>query len=184
MAYLPPFYCIAPFRVAERMPRSDAPRGSLSGQGSLYQYAFRVAALAQLLVSAWLTQTVSYVNHVRFAEVATRFMEVCQRQMRAGPHETHEVEKYDNGGSPWAYNSALDSFAGSVLFGIVVNAHTLLAHWGSEGPAIIARAHHSSRVSLPAHPGRGNRVIEPRAHHTSRVPLPGSWEKGGEAGQS
>ena len=104
VTYLPPFYCVAPYRVAEGMPRSDALCGSLSGQGYLYQYAFRFAALAQLLVSAWLTPTVSYGNHVISTEVVTRAMEACHRLMCTGSHETQEVEKYDNGSSPRAYN--------------------------------------------------------------------------------
>ena len=44
--YLPPFFRFAPYRMAEGMPRSDALHGSLSGQGYLYQYAFRFAAFA------------------------------------------------------------------------------------------------------------------------------------------
>ena len=59
-------------------------------------------------------------------------MEARHRQMRTGPHENHGVEKYDNGGATWAYNSALDNFAGErdargqrdarwILFGIGVN---------------------------------------------------------------
>ena len=103
------------------MPRSDASRGSLSGQGYLYQYAFRFAALAQLLASLWLTPTPSYCNRVMFTEVGARAKEARRRQMRAGPHETYEVERYDIGGAQWAYNSALRSFVGTVLFGIVVN---------------------------------------------------------------
>ena len=48
-------------------------------------------------------------------------MEARRRQMRVGRHEYHEVEKDGNVGTPWAYNSALDSFVGAVLFGLVVN---------------------------------------------------------------
>ena len=110
--YLPPFFRVAPCRLAEVMPRSDAFRGSLSGQGYLYQYAFRFSALAQLLASVWLAPTVSFCNRVMFTEVVTRAVEARHRQMCAGPHETYEVEEYDVGGAPWAYNSALDSFVG------------------------------------------------------------------------
>ena len=119
--YLPLFYRVSPYRLAEGMARSDALRGSLSGQGYLYQYALRFAALVHLLVSVWLAPTVSYCNRVMFTEVAARAMEARHRQMCAGPHETYEVERYDISGAPWAYGSVLDSFAGTASFGIVVN---------------------------------------------------------------
>ena len=103
------------------MPRPDALRGSLSGQGYAYQFASRFSALAQLLAPVWLTPTVSFCNRVKFTEVVKRAMEARHRQMCTGPHETYEVEKYDNDSAPWAYNSVLDSFVGTALFGIAAN---------------------------------------------------------------
>ena len=117
----PAIFRVAPYRVAEGMPRPDALRGPLSGQGYLYQYACHFSALAQLLASVWLTPTVSFWNRVMYTEVGARAIEACHRQMCTGPHETYEAEKYDNASAPRAYNSALDSFVGTVLFGIVVN---------------------------------------------------------------
>ena len=94
---------------------------SLSGKGYLYQYAFRFAALVQLLASVWLAPTASYCNRVMFTEVVARAMEARRRQMCAGPHKTYGVERYDISGAPRAYKSALDSFVGTVLFGSVVD---------------------------------------------------------------
>ena len=48
-------------------------------------------------------------------------MEACHRRMCAGHYEGGDVEKYGNGGVPWAYNSALGNFAGAALFGIAAN---------------------------------------------------------------
>ena len=107
--------------MAEGMPRLDALRGSMPGQGYVYQYAFRFSALAQPLASVWLAPTASYRNRVMFAEVVTRAMEARHRQMCTGPHEAYEVEKYDNGSAPWASNSVLDSSVGTAPFSIVVN---------------------------------------------------------------
>ena len=66
----------------------------------MYQYAFRFSALAFLLASVWLTPTVSLRNRVTISEVSTRSMGARRRQMRTGPHESYEVEKYDNSGAP------------------------------------------------------------------------------------
>ena len=121
ISYLLASFRVAPYRMAEGMPLSDALRGSISGQSYVYQYVFRSSALVLLLVWVWLTPTASRRNRVMLTEVVTRAMEARHRQMCAGPRETYEVERYDNGCAPWAYNSVLGSFAGTVLFGNVVN---------------------------------------------------------------
>ena len=103
------------------MPLSGARRGSLGGQGYVYEYSARFTSLVFLLVSGWLAPTASYRNRIMITEVITRATGACRRQMCAGPYEGGEVEKYENGGAPWAYNSALDNFVGTALFGIAVN---------------------------------------------------------------
>ena len=47
---LPSFLRVAPYRMAEGMPLSDAHRGSLGAEGYVYQYAARFSSLAFLPV--------------------------------------------------------------------------------------------------------------------------------------
>ena len=89
----PPFLRVAPYRMAEGMPHSDAIRGSLGGEGYVYQYAGRFSSLAFLLVSVWLTPTANYRNRIMITEVIARATEARHRQMCPGPHGGGEVEK-------------------------------------------------------------------------------------------
>ena len=107
----------------------------------MYQCAFRFSAPVLLLVSLWLTPTASYRNRVMFTDVVTRAMEARHRQMCTGSHGSGEVEEYDNSGAPWAYSSALDNFAGPVLFGVVANdarddAGTLQVRFAGAAPNV------------------------------------------------
>ena len=54
---LPPLLRVAPYRMAEGMPPSDALWGRLGGEGYVYQYAARFSSLAFLFVAVWLTPT-------------------------------------------------------------------------------------------------------------------------------
>ena len=140
------FFCVAPYRLAEGMPLSDALRGSLSGQGFAYQCAFRFSALASPLVSVWLSPSASYQNRVMFTEAVTRAAEVCRRQMCMGPRENYEVEKYDN--------AVLGNFAGTVLFGIIANdvrkdAGMLQAQFAGAAPNVGEHHYASPSDCLP-----------------------------------
>ena len=119
--HLPDFLCVAPYRMAEGMPRPDALRGSLCGEGYVYQFAARFSSLVFLPVAVWLTPAVSYDNRVMATEVIARGTVARRRMMGAGSSAKLEVEKYEGGGAPWTFNSALDSVAGATLFGIAVN---------------------------------------------------------------
>ena len=55
---------------------------------------------------------------------------------------------------------------------------SLLASWGSEGPTIIGHVHQRSRVSLPAYLRKGGRAIIAGVRKRTRVSLPACW--GGE----
>ena len=58
---------------------------------------------------------------------------------------------------------------------------SLLASWGSEGPTIIGHVHQRSRVSLPAILRKGGRAIIAGVRKRTRVSLPASWG-GGDPG--
>ena len=51
-SFLPPFFRAGPYCLAAGMSLSDALRGSLEGQGYVYQFVFRFSALAFLPASA------------------------------------------------------------------------------------------------------------------------------------
>ena len=87
-SYIPPFFRVDPYCLMEGMPLPDALRGPLEGQGYVYQYAFRFAALVSLLASVWLTLAVSFRNQVMITEAFARAMEARHRQMRVGPAST------------------------------------------------------------------------------------------------
>ena len=120
-SYFPASFRVAPYRIAEGMPLSDALRGPLEGQGYVYQYATRFSALVFLLVSVWLAPTASRRRRIMITEVFTRAMAARYRQMCAGSHDSGEVEEDDNSSAPRAYNSALGNTVGAVSFGIAVN---------------------------------------------------------------
>ena len=69
----------------------------------------------------WLAPTASYSNRVTFTEAAPRAMEACKMIVNSGLTESWAVERSQRAGSPWAFNTALDSVVFAIAFGVVAN---------------------------------------------------------------
>ena len=172
--FSPDFLRAAPRRMAEGMPSSEALRGSLYGEGYVYQYAARFSSLAFLLVPAWLAPAVSYGNRVMTTEVVARAMEACRRMMGTGPNEKWEVEKYEIDGEPRSFDAVLDSVVGAIVFGIAANqtsddAGMLQVRLGGAAPNVGGRHIAFPSDCLPRPTRQGFLVIDKEAPPESRV---------------
>ena len=182
---LPDSLRVAPYRMAERVPASDALRGSLYGEGYVCQYTARFSSSVFLPVSAWLAPTASYGNRVVITEVIARAAEARRRMMGAGPNEKWEVEKYDSNGNPLSFNTAPDSALGAIVFGIAANrtrddAGMLQVRLG--GAAAGVGEHHSAFPPdcPPRSTRQGHFVIDkevrPEDRATTRDGLVNEWK--------
>ena len=90
-------------------------RGSLEGDGFVYPFTARAAALVLLFVSAMLTPTASYRDHVMTTETITRAFEVCDQKMVRGSADKPCVDSPSPRG--WEFFSAPGSVVGLLAFG-------------------------------------------------------------------
>ena len=107
-------------RVSEGPPSSYALQSSL-GDGYGYQFAARASPLLFLRLSIWLMPTASRANNVMLTELATQASEARDRQVTQGSAEPLSSDSH----SPpqvWGFHSVYDNVAGSLVFGLVVNA--------------------------------------------------------------
>ena len=110
---------VQPRRIAESAPTSFPLRGSLEGEGFVYQFATRAAALVFLLVSVMLTPSASVCNRAMLAQIITRAFGVRDQKMACGSADKPEADSPSPRG--WEFNSVLDSVVGLSAVGVAVN---------------------------------------------------------------